>query len=243
MTESTRLVRLLGMTDEDRIRELLEEALNSESTLEQVCAKFPDLLPEVRRRWRRIRRVARRIDALFPPAVSGDAAQKAGWKEIIERLPQIAGHDVRLASMGIQFKEPRVAIAQLYAAAFASDSKLAEDLQAGRRYRAACAAAEAGCGSGADAPSIGDDERARWRGQARDWLRADLSAWSRRAARGTAADSALVVQTLTAWRADPALAGLRERTALEGFSADEREECLALWKEVDVVLERALGAD
>jgi hypothetical protein len=231
------------MTDEDLIRKLLEEALNSESTLEQVCAEFPDLLPEVRRRWGRIRRVARELDALFPPSISGDSAQKEGWKDVLEKLPQIAGYDVGLASMGIQFKDPRVAIARLYAAAFAADSKLAEDLQAGRRYRAACAAAEAGGGNGPDAPTIADDERARWRGQARDWLRADLAAWSGMAARGTATDSALVVQALTAWQADPALAGLRDRTALQGLSADEREECIAFWKEVDVVLRRARGAD
>ena len=237
------MVRLLGMTDEDLIRKLLEEALNSESTLEKVCAEFPDLLPEVRRRWRRIRRVARELDALFPPSISGDSAQQAGWKEVLEKLPQFAGDDVGLASLGIQFKDPHVGIARLYAAAFAADSKLAEDLQAGRRYHAACAAAEAGGGSGADAPTIADDERTRWRGQARDWLRADLAAWSRIAARGTATDSALVVQTLTAWQCDPALAGLRDRTVLEGFSADEREECITLWKDVDLVLKRARGAN
>src|SRR5262249_28937453 len=134
------------------------------------------------------------------------------------------------------------AMARLYAAAFASDPKLAEDLQAGRRYRAACAAAGAGCGSGADGPDLSGVERASWREQAREWLRADLGAWWGRLARGTAADSALVVQTLTAWRADPSLAGLREPTALQELSLDERGKCAALWQDVDVIVQRARGA-
>jgi serine/threonine-protein kinase len=152
-------------------------------------------------------------------------------------------NDERLALMGIcQFKDLRAAMARLYAAAFASDPKLAEDQQAGRRYRAACTAAGAGCGRGADGPSISEEERSRWRAQARDWLRGDLAAWSGRLARGPAADSAVVVQQLSAWRTDPALAGLREPAALDTLSADEREECFALWKEVDIVLKRARSA-
>ena len=153
-------------------------------------------------------------------------------------------NDERLALMGIcQFKDLRVAMARLYAAAFADDPKLAQDLQTGRRYSAACAAAGAGCGSGADGPSTGEDERARWRKQARDWLRGDLAAWSARVTGGSAADSALVVQRLTAWRVDPALAGLREPAALDAFSIEERDECSALWKEVDVILKRARRSD
>src|SRR5262245_8906063 len=152
-------------------------------------------------------------------------------------------NDERLALMGIcQFKDLRAAMARLYAAAFTSDPRLAEDLEAGRRYRGACAAAGAGCGRGADGPGLSGDERARWREQARDWLRADLTAWSGRLARGTAADSALVVQTLTAWRADPALTGLRDPPALEALSPDEREECATFWQEVDAILQRARGA-
>jgi serine/threonine-protein kinase len=152
-------------------------------------------------------------------------------------------NDERLALLGIcQFKDLRGALARLYAAAFANDPKLAEDLQAGRRYRAACAAAGAGCGNGADGPAIGDDERTRWREQAREWLRADLAAWSGRLASGFVGDGAVLVQNLTAWRADPALAGLRDQAALEALSPGEREKCVALWQEVDVVLKRARGA-
>jgi serine/threonine-protein kinase len=151
-------------------------------------------------------------------------------------------NDERLALMGIcQFKDLRAAMARMYTAAFASDPKLAEDLHAGRRYRAACAAAGAGCGSGIDGPGVSEDERARWREQAREWLRADLVAWSGRFARGAPADSALVAQTLMAWRADPALAGLRDKAELDELPPGEREKCAALWKEVEVILKRARG--
>jgi serine/threonine-protein kinase len=57
------------MTDELRIRELLEEILDSGRSPDEVCAKFPNLLPEVRKRWRRIQRVVRALDELFPPSL------------------------------------------------------------------------------------------------------------------------------------------------------------------------------
>ncbi len=193
------LVQLQGMTDELRIRELLEEILESGSTPEEACAKFPDLLPEVCKRWKRVRRVAREFDALFPSSTGG--------------------------GVGIEMEVWKA------------------DLQAGRRYSAAWSAAMAGCGSGADGASISEEERARWREQARDWLRGDLAAWSGRLTSGAAKDSSLVVQNLTAWRTDPELAGLREPAALEALSAEEREDCIALWDEVEVILKRARGPD
>src|SRR6516164_4586354 len=58
----------------------------------------------------------------------------------------------------------------LYAAAFAADPKLADDLKAGHRYRAACAAALAAAGQGEDAAKLDDKEKVRLRKQALDWL-------------------------------------------------------------------------
>ena len=150
-------------------------------------------------------------------------------------------NDERLALMGIcQFKDLRVAMARLYAAAFASDPGLAEDLQAGRRYSAACSAALAGSGAGADCAGMSAEERRGWRDQARAWLRADLAAWDTRIGDSVAPDGVLLAK-LVNWRVDPALAGLRERRSLEALSADERQECLALWNEVDVLVNRARG--
>jgi serine/threonine-protein kinase len=154
-----------------------------------------------------------------------------------------AENDERLAFLGAsQFEGRSAAAARLYAGAFAADPELAIDLQAGRRYVAACCAALAGCGGGLDGAQLSDDERAGWRRQARGWLRADLAAWSDKLASGNEADRALVRRQLTQWQADPDLAGLREPVALETLSPAERDECLALWKEIAALFQRALAS-
>jgi serine/threonine-protein kinase len=66
------------MTDENRIRELLEEVLASGRTPEEVCADCPDLLPLMRARLRQIRRVEQELWALFPPAENQDRSAAGG---------------------------------------------------------------------------------------------------------------------------------------------------------------------
>ena len=131
-----------------------------------------------------------------------------------------------------------LAAARLCADAFEVNPKLAEDLQAGRRYRAACAAALAGCGGGADEAGLNEEERARWRRQARDWLRLDLAAWTKRLDAGPA-DRAEVRKALAPWSAEPDLAGLRDEKALEKLPPAERQQWRALWQEVADLLRRA----
>jgi serine/threonine-protein kinase len=143
----------------------------------------------------------------------------------------------RLALLGAcQFMNRTRAMARLYADAFAAAPSLADDLSAGHRYNAARAAALAGRGHGADATGLGEEERARWREQARKWLRADLAARARDV--GSTATRGANRMALTRWRHEPDLAGLREPGELDKLSADERKECLALWAEVVAVLTR-----
>jgi serine/threonine-protein kinase len=52
---------------ESRIVELLEEAIDSDRTADEVCAECPELLGEVRQRLEQLRRMEAHIDALFPP--------------------------------------------------------------------------------------------------------------------------------------------------------------------------------
>jgi tetratricopeptide (TPR) repeat protein len=73
-----------------------------------------------------------------------------------------------------QIKKLHHAATRLYAAAFAADPKLADDLRAGHRYNAACYAALAAAGQGEDAAKLDAKEHTRLRKQALDWLRADL---------------------------------------------------------------------
>jgi eukaryotic-like serine/threonine-protein kinase len=51
-----------------------------------------------------------------------------------------------------------------------------------------------------------------------------------------------VASTLTHWRSDPDLAGLREPSELQKLSADERKDCLPLWEQVAALLSRAQSA-
>src|SRR5258706_9027930 len=75
------------MSAEDpRVQRLLDELLNSHLTPEQVCADSPDLLPTVRKRWQKIKRLGVDLDSLFP--VQGDGHE--GTPE----LPRIPGYEV-----------------------------------------------------------------------------------------------------------------------------------------------------
>jgi eukaryotic-like serine/threonine-protein kinase len=146
----------------------------------------------------------------------------------------------RLALAGAcRYRGRRAAEAGLLEAAFAADPKLADDPKAGLRYRAAGAAAVAGCGGGADGAALGEPERARWRRQAVAWLRLDLAAWTKRLEAAQPADRAEVQKVLARWRDDPDLAGLRNADALERLPPAERKECQALWQEVAALLRRA----
>jgi serine/threonine-protein kinase len=163
----------------------------------------------------------------------------ANLRAFLEGKYQPQDTDERLALLGAcQFTNCTRARARLYADAFAGAPSLADDLVAGHRYSAARAAAQAGCGHGADAAALGEEQRARWRQQARQWLRAEL------AARGRALDAASPAtrganrMALNRWRNEPDLACLRYPDELNKLPADERKDCLALWDEVAALLAR-----
>src|SRR5262249_3614065 len=137
-----------------------------------------------------------------------------------------------------QFTNRAVALARLYADAFAAAPLLAEDIRFGHRFNAARAAAVAGWGQGEGA-SLSQEEQTRWREQARQWLRADLAAWGKVLDSGGAGHRAVVRQRLMSWCADPDLAGLREPRALDRLPPAERQKWRSLWSDVDALLERA----
>jgi serine/threonine-protein kinase len=55
------------MTEDPRVQLLLGELLASRATPEEVCKSCPELLPEVRERWREMCRLQAELNALFPP--------------------------------------------------------------------------------------------------------------------------------------------------------------------------------
>jgi serine/threonine-protein kinase len=146
----------------------------------------------------------------------------------------------RLAFVGVcRFKNLNLALARLYADAFAADPKLADESGVGHRFNAARAAALTGCGKAKDGSTLSGAERASWRKQARTWLGADLAAWTKMVGSDSRADRDLAKTALTRWQVDADLSGVRDRRALERFPIAEREEWLAVWREVATILKRA----
>jgi len=96
------------MTDKTRIRDLLEQLLEADSTPEEVCADCPELLPEVRNRWRRLQTVQNRVDELFPSSSAGGDGERQPRITPDSKLPQIEGYEVRAilgyGGMGVVYK-------------------------------------------------------------------------------------------------------------------------------------------
>jgi serine/threonine-protein kinase len=136
-------------------------------------------------------------------------------------------------------KQHYATAARLYAEALAAKPELTEDLRAGHRFNAARAAALAGGGQGDDAAGLSGPEKEGLRKQAREWLRLDLAAWARRVDTGKEGDRIQARKTLSPWRAEPDLAGLRDPDALAKLNPAERQDCQALWQEVAALLGRA----
>jgi tetratricopeptide (TPR) repeat protein len=153
-----------------------------------------------------------------------------------------ASNDERLGlAEWCQIKKLNRAAAGLYAAAFAADPKLADDLKDGHRYQGACHAALAAAGQGdPGAPGkLDDKERTRLRKQALDWLRADLALRAQQLNTGKPADRAEVQQTMRHWQQDIDVAGIRDAAALAKLPADERNACTQLWTDVAQLLKNA----
>jgi tetratricopeptide (TPR) repeat protein len=168
------------------------------------------------------------LDARLPAVLKGDDH------------PGNAAERVTFAQLGY-FRALHAAAARLYAEAFRADPRLVDDRRAVHAYNAACAAALAGCGQGRDDPRPDDPTRARLRGQARDWLRNELAAWSKLLNDSAPDARAQVQQALAHWKDDPDLAGLRDPTALAKLPEDEQRACQALWSAVEAVLAKARG--
>jgi hypothetical protein len=152
--------------------------------------------------------------------------------------PADAAEERDLAALCQNYKRRYATAARFYAAAFAAEPKLADDLGTGDRYNAACAAALAAAGQGADAAKLADEERARLRRQALEWLTADLAAWEHRI-KDHPQEQAREQKTLRHWKADRDLAVIRDTEDLANLAPAEREGCRKLWAEVDALLQRA----
>jgi hypothetical protein len=176
----------------------------------------------------------------------GDAAVRPQIAELLkERVPALLqGKDetginaerlavARIASCGKHF----AVATRLWARALESDPTLGDDRQAQHRYNAARAAALAAAGQSQGEPPD-DAARARLRGQALDWLTAEVKVWGNLAASGPPQDRPLIAQALSHWQQDSDLAGIRDAAALAKLPSAEQKAFAQLWADVAALLKK-----
>jgi tetratricopeptide (TPR) repeat protein/serine/threonine protein kinase len=186
-------------------------------------------------------RQALRLKKDFPEAAN-DLGMVLQMKRALDRLPKILAGEAQPANAAERiafaqlcqqpFKRLHAASARLYGEGFAAQPALAEDLQAGHRYNAACSAALAGCGQGQDGAALDDKERACLRQRALVWLRADLDAWRRLLQTAPDQASPAVAQQMRHWQQDTDFAGVRGPDALGRLPEAERRDWQRLWEDV-----------
>jgi WD40 repeat protein/serine/threonine protein kinase len=143
------------------------------------------------------------------------------------------GEDL-LAFAQIAFDKKKLAFAaRLWAEALESDPKLFDDRHLQHRYDAARAAVSAAAGQAQGEPPLDDAAKAKLRGQALGWLKAELTAWSQLLESGSPQAPSSKVRKPSDWKKDGALAGVRDAAALAKLPADEQEAFARFWADVD----------
>jgi Flp pilus assembly protein TadD len=171
--------------------------------------------------------------------------------ELEAELPRLLKGDAHPANVGERLalagicclpgKSFYAAAVRFNADAFAEQPQLADDLQAGLRYNAACLAALAGCGQGQDAGGLPEKDSVHLRTQALKWLRADLDAWRGLLEKDPDKAAPVVAQRMRHWLDEPDFNGVRDPNALAKLTEAERQGWQQLWADVQRQLDR--GAD
>src|SRR5215208_1494219 len=125
------------MPDESRILQLLEQALDSRRTPEEVCADSPELLWEVRQRFERCQDVEAQIEQMFP--TTGAARNAKRPLHLPTTLPVIPGYQIDTVlgrgGMGVVYKARQlklnrsVAVKMLVCGEMAASEELASLLR------------------------------------------------------------------------------------------------------------------
>jgi tetratricopeptide (TPR) repeat protein len=120
------------MPEDPRVEQLLEELLDSDSTPEDVCRTCPELLPEVRAGWQRLRALQAEVGALFPQSPIPETATPPSLPTT--DLPRIPGYEVQevlgYGGMGVVYKawhrrlQRPVAVKMLLAGGYAQPREL-----------------------------------------------------------------------------------------------------------------------
>src|SRR5262249_35617526 len=136
-------------------------------------------------------------------------------------------------------KQMHAAATRFYVSSFAADPRLADHLDVGIRYAAACSAAQAAAAQGQDADELTGTDRLALRRRALTWLRADLAARQKQLKSTKPGEADKASAALRRWQKDPDLAGLRDAEALKKLSEEERQACRKFWAEVRGLLGEA----
>jgi serine/threonine-protein kinase len=188
---------------------------------------------------------SKRADWRYPSAAWVDEVERLA--ALADRLPAVLlGKDYpanaaqRLAFAQMAYDTKRyTGAARLWADALEADPRLADDRSAGHRYNAACAAALAAAGQGADDAQPDAAARATPRGKALEWLKGELAAWTKVLDSGDPKARATLAPTLRHWQQDADLAGVRDAAPVAALPQAERAAWQTLWAEVDRLREWA----
>src|SRR5262249_18747192 len=111
----------------------------------------------------------RRLDEANPSLPAGNPRSSGDEQVLYERVLDFVG-------VVVADHQQYAAAARFYTETFTAHPQILTGPQSPHRYRAACAAARAGCGRDRGAADLDERSRVGFRQQALDWLRAESKA-------------------------------------------------------------------
>jgi tetratricopeptide (TPR) repeat protein len=178
------------------------------------------------------RRQLELCDALLP--VADDLPTILAGKA----LPAEVAAQRALAEWCLKYRRLPATALGFYLSAFRAQPSLADDLEAGNRFDAACAAALVCCGVARDAGPLDDQRRLVLRQQTLDWLTTEYDAWAQRHGQGKPGDRTVAAGAMRSWLQNGDLTGLRDEQSLARLPAEEQRTWQAFWGKVTALAAR-----